>query len=204
MEQKIQELTDKIYQEGVEKGELRARQLVVDAESKAASIVADAKIQAEKLLSAAQNNAAELKRNTESELRLSGLQAVSAVKQQVLNLVSAKVIEDSVSSSFSDPATVKEFVASVLQNWKFAEGESPRLEVLLPLHKQEELKLSFEKSASSLLDKGIELNFSKNIKAGFRIGPVNGTYRISLTDEDFHEFFKEYLRPRTRQYLFGE
>jgi V/A-type H+-transporting ATPase subunit E len=69
MEQKIQELTNKIYQEGVEKGEQRARQLVSEAEAKAASILAEAKAQAEKILLEAQNQAAELKRNTEAELK---------------------------------------------------------------------------------------------------------------------------------------
>jgi len=204
MEQKIQELTDKIYREGVEKGEQRASKLIAEAEEKAAGIIAEAKAKAEKLLNETQKQIAELKKNTETELRLSGLQVISSVKQQVLNTVTAKVIENSTSGALSDPSTMKEFIASVLQNWKISDGETPKLEVLLPANKQEEFKMSFERGASELLNKGIELRFSKNIKAGFRIGPVDGTYRIRLTDEDFTEFFKEYLRPRTRQFLFGE
>lgn len=204
MEQKIQELTNKIYQEGVEKGEQRARQLVTEAESKAAGILAEAKAQAEKILLEAQSQAAELKRNTEAELRLSGSQAISAVKQQLLEMITAKVIEGGTSGALSDPSTVKDLIQSVLQNWKASDGIAPKLEVLLPANKQNEFSAAFEKGASDLLKKGIQLSFSKNIKAGFRIGPVDGSYRISLTDEDFQEFFKEYLRPRTRQYLFGE
>ncbi len=204
MEQKIQELTNKIYQEGVEKGEQRAKQLVSEAEAKAAGILADARAQAEKILLEAQNQATELKRNTEAEIKLSGAQAVSAVKQQLLEMITARVIEGGTSGALSDPSTVKELIQSVLKNWKPADGVTPALEVLLPAQKQQEFAAAFEKGASDLLKKGIKLNFSKNIKAGFRIGPVDGSYRISLTDEDFQEFFKEYLRPRTRQYLFGE
>mgnify|MGYP000922642417 FL=1 len=204
MEQKIQELTEKIYQEGVERGEQKANQIISEAEAKASGIISEAKAQAEKILADARSQAEELKRNTESELKLSGSQVLSAIKQQILDLVTAKVIEDSTTQVLADPSNVKDFISTVIQNWKVSSGEVPRLEVLLPAHKQEELQKSFEKSASDLLKKNIDLAFSKSIKSGFRIGPVGGSFRISLTDEDFQEFFKEYLRPRTRKYLFGE
>jgi len=203
MEQKIQELTAKIYQEGVDKGEAQAKKITSDAQEKATAILADAKAQAEKTMADAKQQAAEIKRNTEAELKLSGTQAISAIKQQVLDAVNAKVIEGSASAALSDPSTIKDFVATVVQNWKVG-TESPGLEVLLPAQKQEELIKSFETAASDLLKKGLTLKFSKAIKSGFRIGPQDGSFKISLTDEDFAEFFKEFLRPRTRAYLFGE
>lgn len=203
MEQKIQELTAKIYQEGVEKGESQAKNIIAAAQEKANGIVADAKVQADKIVADAQKQSAELKRNTEAEIRLSGTQALSAIKQQILDLVTAKAVDEGMSATLSDPATVKEFVALVVQNWKMG-NDAPRLEVLLPAQKQGELKKAFEKGGSDLLKKGLSLTFTKSIKAGFRIGPQDGSFRISLTDEDFSEFFKEYLRPRTRTWLFGE
>jgi V/A-type H+/Na+-transporting ATPase subunit E len=203
MEQKIQELTEKIYQEGVEKGESQALTIIADAREKASGIIDDAKKQAEKIIADAQKQSAEQKRNTEAEIRLSGTQALSAIKQQVLDLITAKVVDSGLSAALSDPAVIKEFVALVVQNWKMS-GEAPRLEALLPAQKQEELQEAFEKGASDLLKQGLTLTFTKSIKAGFRIGPQNGSFKISLTDEDFAEFFKEYLRPRTRTWLFGE
>ncbi len=203
MEQKIQELTAKIYQEGVEKGESQAKKIIADAQEKSGGILADAKVQAEKIIAEARQQAAELKRNTEAEIRLSGTQALSAIKQQLLDLVTAGVVDESMTRTLSDPATIKEFVALVVQNWKMG-NETPRLEVLLPVQKQDELKKAFEKGGSDLLKKGLSLSFSKSLKAGFRIGPQDGTFKISLSDEDFAEFFKEYLRPKTRTWLFGE
>jgi V/A-type H+-transporting ATPase subunit E len=203
MEQKIQELTAKIYQEGVEKGESQARAIIAEAQSKAAGIITDTKNQADKIMAEAQKQAAELKRNTEAEIRLSGAQALSAIKQQILNIVTAEVIEDSITATLSNPATVREFISVLVHNWKPG-GETPHLEVLLPEQQQHELTKEFQKSGSDLLKKGLTLAFSKNIKAGFRIGPQDGSFRISMTDEDFAEFFKEYLRPKTRTWLFGE
>ncbi|MDR0305605.1 MAG: hypothetical protein LBI42_02085 [Chitinispirillales bacterium] len=204
MEQKIQELTEKIYQEGVEKGNEKAKEIVSDAEKKAVEVVSEAKSQAEKIIADAQKQAAELKRNTESELKSSGSQAVAAIKSQIVNLITSKVIDDASSKALSDPAVLKDFVSQVISNWKMGEDEAPALEVMLPAAKQEELNKSFQSGVNAELKNELKVSFSKNIKSGFSIGPAGGGYKINLTDEDFREFFKEYLRPRTRTYLFGE
>lgn len=43
MENKIQELTDKIYREGVEKGDEEAQRLVSEAQAQAEKLIEDAK-----------------------------------------------------------------------------------------------------------------------------------------------------------------
>ena len=50
MENKIQELTDKIYREGVEKGNEEARKLVLEAQTEAKKIVDEAHKEAEQIL----------------------------------------------------------------------------------------------------------------------------------------------------------
>ncbi|MDR3012676.1 MAG: hypothetical protein LBU70_05625 [Chitinispirillales bacterium] len=204
MDQKIQELTKKIFEEGVEKGDAKAKEIVAAAEGKAEQIVKDARVEAEKVVADAKKQAEDLKRNTESELKLSGSQAIAAIKNRIVDLVTAKVMDDASVKALSDPAVLKDFVSVVISNWKMSEGEAPNFEALLPAAKQDELANSFASGASAALSGGLQVAFSKDIKAGFRIGPAGGAFKISLTDEDFNEFFKEYLRPRTRAYLFGE
>ncbi|EJW90202.1 ATP synthase subunit E, partial [gut metagenome] len=50
MENKIQELTDKIYREGVEKGNVEAQKLIEKAQEDAKKILADARKEAELML----------------------------------------------------------------------------------------------------------------------------------------------------------
>ena len=57
---------------------------------------------------------------------------------------------------------------------------------------------------SSILKGQVNASFSKKIAGGFTIGPKDGSYFISLTDETFKELISEYLRPATRKLLFGE
>jgi V/A-type H+-transporting ATPase subunit E len=50
MENKIQELTDKLLREGVDKGNAEAERIVAEANERAAQIVADAKKRQKRLL----------------------------------------------------------------------------------------------------------------------------------------------------------
>ncbi len=52
MEHKIQELTEKIYREGVEKGNEQAKKIVSDAQEEAKKIIENAKKEADALLEA--------------------------------------------------------------------------------------------------------------------------------------------------------
>ena len=49
----------------------------------------------------------------------------------------------------------------------------------------------------------MEASFSKKVSGGFKIGPKNGGWFVSFTDETFNELISEYLRPATRNILFG-
>ena len=81
MQNKLQELTDKLYNEGLQKGKQEAEQLKANAKNEAAQIIAQAKEQAQEIISKAQADAAELKSKTENDVKMASQQAFSAVKQ---------------------------------------------------------------------------------------------------------------------------
>ena len=49
----------------------------------------------------------------------------------------------------------------------------------------------------------VEATFTKKVAGGFTIGPKDGGYFISFTDETFNALISEYLRPATKKLLFG-
>ena len=67
MENKIQELTDKIYREGVEKGNEEAQRLIANAQEEAKKIIEDARKEAESIVNSSRKSADELADNTKSE-----------------------------------------------------------------------------------------------------------------------------------------
>lgn len=201
MAQNIQELTSIIYQEGVQKGEAEAERLIDDATEEAVRIKNEAKAEAKKIIEEARKEAENLKKITESEIKLAGLKSIRAIKQQITDLITAKAINGNVSTAMSAD-NIKEYIKIALQNW-YKEQPNQNLELLLPEKEQDELKDDFLSELNKILKGNIQLSFSKNLKGGFQIGPQNGSYKISLTEDNFNEFFKQYLSVKTKEFLFS-
>lgn len=204
MENRLQDLTEKIYEEGIEKGRKKADELVAQAEEKGQNIVSDAKNTAEAIISSAKKSAAEFKERVEAEVRLAGRQAMRTFKKEIEDIIVAEALDKNLRTSMNNLENIEDFVREVIKNWHPEKTESPSLEVLLPEKRREELEKWFKSEIGKGLKKGITINFHKKIKGGFQIESKKGGYRINLTDEDFLEFFKEYLKPRARELLFGE
>jgi len=202
MNSKIQQLTETIYNEGVQKAREDANAIIKKAEEKAAAIEKDAHNKADQLLKKTEEKSQELKNQIDSEIKMSLNQAVSAIKQEITKLITLKVISPSVKELFSDKEYLKSLIKEVVQGWM--EKESFDLTVILPESDKDELETFFKNNLADELNKGLEVTFSQNIKSGFKIGPSDGSYIISFTDEDFTNFLKGYLRPKTRELLFGE
>jgi len=201
MAQNIQELTSIIYQEGVQKGEEEAERIIDKATEEAEKIQNEARAEASKITDDAKIEAENLHKITESEIKLAGLKAVRAIRQQITDLITTKAIEGSISDAMSG-SSIKEYIKIVLQNWNTSEAKQD-LELLLPEKEQKQLEKSFVSEISKLIDSNIELNFSGNLKGGFQIGPKSGGYKISLTEDNFNEFFKQYLSVKTKKFLFS-
>ncbi len=204
MENKLQELTEKLYAEGIDKANQEAEEIKQKAEQLADEIKKQAIKEAESIVQDAKNEAEEIKKNLESELKLSTNQAVTALKQKISNLITAKVIDKPVEEAFSDSDFIKESVEKAIENWNPGQGGSADLAILLPGKTEQKLRSYFQSKENEILKKGFEVNFDDNLKNGFMIKPVEGGFKISFTDEDFKNFFKAYLKPRSSEYLYGE
>ncbi len=204
MQKKLQELTEKIYQEGVDKANREAEKIISDAKAEAKKTLDQAKKEAESKIEKAEKEAEDLKKNAMNELQLSARQAMSDLKQEVTDLIQAKAIKPETQQAFKEAAFTKEIIQTVVKNWDPNSDEAVDLKVLLPEKKQKEFEAYFKDKAKDLLNKGLEVDFDERVKGGFKIGPKDGSYLVSFSDEDFEHFFKLYLRPRLIEMLFGE
>lgn len=202
MQKKLQELTEKIYQEGVEKANQEAEQILSDAKKQAEELLEKAKKEAAGTIEKAEKEAGDIKNNALNELQLAARQAISDVKQQIVTLIQTKTIEPETKKAFADEGFTRDIIQTIVKNWDPNSGDNVDLQVLLPESKQKAFEDYFKANAGKVLDKGIEVDFSDRIKGGFKIGPKDGGYLISFSDEDFDNFFKTYLRSRLISLLF--
>ncbi len=202
METKLQELTDKIYREGIDKAKEEAGVILAEAQKEADGKRAKANKDAEEIVQKAQKEAEELKKNTLNEMQLSARQLVSDLRQKIVALIELETIQPVIKESFKDVEFTANIILSMVKNWNPQESETINLTVLLPADKQKELEAFFKDKAGDLLNKGLEIKFTEKIKGGLKIGPKNGGYLISFTDDDFDNLFRSYMRPKLIDLLY--
>ena len=198
---KLQELTQKLYNDGLEKGRTVAERLVADAKLEAAKILADARAEADAIAKAAELRAEDVAKNAMTEITLAGRQAVSKIKSELTETVIMKSTGAAVKAATMDAAFVKELLLAVAKNWNSTTADVS-LKALLAEDKKAELDAVMQKSAEELAKAGIEVGYSKEVKTGFKLGEKNGGYYISFTDESFDALLKEYLREKVSNMLY--
>jgi V/A-type H+-transporting ATPase subunit E len=198
---KLQELTQKLYNEGLERGRAEAERLVAEAKENAAKIIADAKAEAEAIAKAAEDRADDIAKNAMTEIALAGRQALTKIKAEIAEAVIMKSTGAAVKSATVDAAFVKDMLLAVANNWTSSTVEVS-LKALLPEEKRAELDAVMQANAAALAKAGIEVGYSKDVKTGFKLGEKNGGYYIAFTDESFDALLKEYLREKVSNILF--
>jgi V/A-type H+/Na+-transporting ATPase subunit E len=204
MEGKLQELTNKIYQEGVEKARKEAADIIAQAEQQANHLLSEARREVDRSRMKAEEEAKELRSNVISELQLSARQALSVLRQEIASLVSTRMLSEPLTQAFSDKEFLQKLVESAVNNWKSADTSNVGLNLVLPEADRKSLGEYLEKRLAHHLDKGLQIRFDDRLQSGFRIGPSDGSYVVSFTPEDFDQFFRQYLRAHTSRLLFGE
>lgn len=202
MENKLQELTDKLYKEGLSKGKAEGEAILAQAEEKAARMIEDARKQAQTIIQEAQKQAEDFKSKMEGDVRMASMQSIQATKKDIENLMVSFLTDKEVDGALNDVSFVKDIIKAVAE--KFNSEDAVDLQAVLPESIKEEMVPFIENELSRNIKGGLTASFSKKIAGGFKIGPKDGSYFVSLTDETFKELIGEYLRPATRKILFGE
>ena len=196
MDAKIQELTDKIYREGVEKGNEEAGRIIAQAKAEEQNILQSAREEAEEIVAQARKEAAEWKKNTVSELKMFASQAVEALKSEVTNLITGKVVSDNVKAASTDAEFMKKMMLEIAREW------TKNGAISIQTSDAKALTSYFQANAVDLLNQGVTIEEVNGRKTSFSIAPADGSYKISFGEEEFITYFKEFLRPQLIDILF--
>ena len=194
--EKIQELTEKILREGVEKGQAEADRIIQQAQQQAEQILQEARQQAQEITTQAQKKAGETAANTRSELKMYTSQAMSALKSEVTNVLTDSVVKEAVAGLTASPDFLGKFAVAMAEKWSTDEP------VVISSSEAESLKAYFAAKAKALLDKGVTINKVNGKDTLLTIAPVDGSYKVNFGKEEFETYFKNFLRPQLVEMLF--
>ena len=196
MDAKIQELTEKIYNEGVKQGQAEAERLIAEAEARAKKIEADAIARSEEIIRSAEHRASELKKNTESELRLYTAQLVESLKSSISDQIQGEVAKNSVQALSSNPTFLQGFILKIAEHFDLTRG------VEISTSDAEGLRSYFTSHAKALLESGISIRSVAGKPSDFTIAPQDGSFKVQFGEAEFIELFKSFLRPEMNRMLF--
>jgi V/A-type H+-transporting ATPase subunit E len=201
MQNKLQELTDKLYNEGLSKGKQEGEELLAKAKVQADDIIAKAQAEAERIIAAAQKQAEEIKTKTASDVKMAASQSIAATKKDIETLVVTKMTGEAVKKALSSVDFIKDMIKAVAE--KFTTDGPVDLNLVLPEALKNDLEPFAAAELSKILGAGVQASFSKKVTGGFQIGPKDGGYFVSFSEETFNQLISEYLRPATKKLLFG-
>ena len=196
MNTKLQELTDKIYLEGIEKANEEASGILSEARKSADEILTKARDESAKILKSADEKSNELMKNTRAELKLFAQQSVNALKSELTNIICGTIVSDAVKAAGTD----KDFMQKMLLN--LVEGLAKDQQVVIEANDAGALTKYFESNAKALLNKGVTIKEVNGIKAEFTVIPAEGGYKLTFGEDELIAYFKEFLRPKLVEMLF--
>lgn len=196
MENKLQQLTEKLYNDGLAKGKTDAEAIIEKAKQEAKSIIDQANAQAKATNEKAQTDAKMLADSTKSEIKMAANQIVSALRQQVLEVVTTNVFEPQIKEAYKNGDFVKEIIVKAVEAFRTTSDEG--VQVIAPEGFDEVVK----DAVVSQLNGGVSFTTNSKVKVPFRVAPSDGSYVVSFSDEDFSELFKSYIRPIVSDLLY--
>lgn len=202
MADKIQEITEKIYNEGVIKAKSDAEQIINEAKKEASEIIKKANNKEALIIEKAKSDASELKKNADTEMKLAARQFISNLKQQIAGIISTAQVETPVRETFSDSEFIKKIVLTIVEKWNPNDSGKMDLKILVPEKDEKDFTEIIKSRALETMNRGVEIQVDTKIKKGFKIGPKDGSYVVSFSDSDFENYFKNYFKEKTRKLLF--
>ena len=196
MENKIQELTEKLLKDGVEKGNAEAEKIIAAANEKAAQIVSEAEAKAAEIEQAAQKNAKGMEENMKSEVKMYAAQALNALKSEIANVVCDTAVKEVTAEVTGNTDFMNEFMLKLAEKWGANE------DIVIGTEDAQSLKALFAKKAKALLDKGVTIEQVNGKKTQFTVAPADGSYKVNFGAAEFEEYFKNFLRPQVVDMIF--
>ena len=203
MQDKLQELTDRLYNEGLSKGKQDGEELLQKAQIESDGIVAQAKAEAERIIAQANKEAEELKTKVSADVKMAATQSIAVTKQEIEKMVVTNAAAEGVKANMGNAAFVKELITSVVKAFNPQNASPVDLSLILPESLKAEVEPFVKNEIAKQFKGEVNVEYSKKINGGFKVAPKDGGYVLQFTDDEFTQLIANYLRPTTKKILFG-
>ena len=197
MEVKLDNLIEKIRQEGIEEAREAADEILVTAKQEAESIVTKANEDAQQAVDEARCQATGFREDAEIALKNAARDVELLLKDRVSELFD-RVLRGHISETLS-PEFMKGLIVQIVSRWSADE----EVEVVLSEDDGEKLEALLLSGLKEEVRNPITIRTSSRLSSGFRVGLKGEDVWYDFSDEAISEALKAQLTPRLRAILDG-
>lgn len=212
----VEELIERIRQEGVDKGQTEADSIVHEAQVKAKKIVQDARDEASRIVKEAHEHIEEKRRAGDDALQVAGRDTMLALKTELMQTFRGEV-RRLVGRETRKPELLRSLILEVAGTVGEECKDSKNIEVMLPKRvigleeltkNPEELEhgliTHFVKMISDdMLREGVTFGVAEDNRGGLRLYLKDEEVVIDLSDHAISDILLQHLQPRFRALLEG-
>ncbi|QQS29569.1 MAG: hypothetical protein IPM47_01055 [Sphingobacteriales bacterium] len=193
MEQKIEQIARKLYEEGIEKAEIEAAAIVQKANKQAEAIIQQGHEVKQNLIAQAKTEAELLKNRTHAELQLVINNALEKLKQDIAQLITQKAVNHPVEQALNSTETMAALLTVVVK--QLFSGSKEQINIRVAPEQEARISGILSRQLIAVLAQEPVVVPDKNIVSGFKIGKTGENYIISFTDEDFKTYIGNFMHP---------
>lgn len=198
MDNKIQELAEKIYKDGVAKADAEAGQIVANAERSSKAMVEKAEEKANAIIANANEEANQIRKQAITEVKNMVNGAEESLLLKITDLINGKAVKAAINETFAKPESLYQVVLEMAK--QTLNGDAKGVEISTSEAKA--LESYIRSKAKEVLDSRVTIKEVAGKAANFDISPEGADYKINVSKEAFTKYFTEFMRPRMREILF--
>lgn len=188
MTEDLQQLLQKIQNEGIDKAKSEADKIIADAKAQAKAITEKATADAERMKSDAKSEAAAFEHRAEETIRQAARDTVLGVEKSVTDMLTALLLKD-VNAAMSDTALVPELAVEAAKAYM---GGKDGIEIAAAGKLADALRAKL----SELARQGVTVVTDENVGTGFSVRQAGGRIEHSFTGAAVADSLASQLRPR--------
>jgi V/A-type H+-transporting ATPase subunit E len=210
----VQNLIDKLKNDGVSQGREEAERLVAEARAEAMNIVDQARQEAQEIVAGARKEAEQIETNGKQALQLASRDAALRFKEQLQQEFGGR-LSKLVGQSLQDPELIRQMIVEITSataprsqgqdSQDRAGGDSGNMQLLVSAgndsQANEKLEQLVRSVSGDMLSEGVEVKVAGEPESGVRIKLVEQDVEIELTETAITKWLMRFLAPRFRSII---
>jgi V/A-type H+/Na+-transporting ATPase subunit E len=190
MEVQLQELIDKIKDNGVKAANTEKNRIISDAEKKAKEIIAAAEQKAKDLESQAGENAVLSEKRSREALQLASRDLILNISTKITNLFNEILLSEAAKAL--DAKVLGQLITAAINNI----GKDGSFEIALSESDAKNFGDALKSQLASVAKGGITIKPTRTVDAGFRLVEANGAISYDFTNAVIAENLAAYVNPK--------